>query len=230
MHPTPGRSARQILGASLHVLGELAAMLLSGPPCRLARGPRGFPNNLATVARRLLPDLSHLLLEVVRQLPDLLVLDPRGGKGQPRDESDAGGADHQAEWVGLGDACRMADLLAAGHRIGDRRGGRAAGLADPRCRRAHVRHRTGPAVDLTPRLSHDGLLRPAFDICPISDRLDGGGHSSPSCLYLASDLVGCLSHSTSSLTVSTVCSTGFPAMTRFASARIAADVHGRTSG
>src|SRR5215207_604189 len=215
----PGAPARAGLGAEVlgvlgGALGEVLAVLLGLLLGRVG-GRRGdLLGDLLAPVQGLLAGLLDLVLDLVGHWPELLVLDPGRGRGQAGQEPQRGGADGQPQRVLLSQAGRPPGLLldlatAWGGVAGPGRGpdhgllGSGGGVA---YLRLHVLHLVAHCV-----------LGSGGDVGLVADGLDGLAHLGPGLGYVLSDRIWVLAHSTSSFTVSMVCSgTGGPAAFSFA--------------
>src|SRR4051794_19213110 len=165
------------LGPLLSGTLELLRVLAAGLLGRLS----GLLSDVLAALDGLLAGLLDLILHLVGHRADLLVLDPRARDEQPGDEADGDAADRQAERVLLRDASGPLDLPAVGRDVGDLAGQPVLGLAD-------------------------AVLGAALDVRLVADRVHGVAHLGAGLLYARADGFWLLAHSTSSFTVSTVCS------------------------
>src|SRR4051794_6664945 len=173
--------ARALLRGVAELLGVLATGLLG----RVGGGGGGLLGDLLAVLERFLARLLDLLADLLGHRADLLVLEPAGGHEQPGEEADGDAADGQPERVLLRDAGSLASL--PGDLVGVGRVGRD--------RPGH------PILD-----AGDAVLRAALDVGLVADGFHGVSHLGAGALYVRADPVRVLAHSTSSFTVSTVCS------------------------
>src|SRR5512133_1361910 len=207
--PAPAGLGAEVLSVLGGAIGQLLALLL-GLLLGGLGGRRGdLLGDLLAPVQGLLAGLLDLVHDLIGHTAELLVLDPGRGRGQAGQEPQRGGADSQPQRVLLGQAgrppTRLLDLPSAGGGVaGPGRGpdygllGSGGGVAHLRL---HVLHLVAHCV-LGPR-GHVGL---------VADRLDGLAHLGPGLGYVLSDRIWVLAHSTSSFTVSMVCSgTGGPA-------------------
>src|SRR4051794_6387622 len=169
-------------------LGVLAAALLR----RLGRLRGDVLGDLLAALDGLLAGLGRLGLDLVGDRADLLVLDARGRDQHAGDEADRGGPDGEPERVLLGDPDRalggVLDVAAARGRAGD-------GVL----RAGHLR------LEAVHLLVHR-FLGSGLDVGLVRERVDGVAHALAGVLYLCADRARVFAHSTSSFTVSTVCS------------------------
>src|SRR4029450_7722398 len=151
----------------------------------------------------LLPGLLDLVLDLVGHRPELLVLDPGRGHGQPGQEPDGDGPDGQAPRGLLGPSGHvpglLLDLAAARGGVAGPGRGPDHGLLGPGRGVAHL------GLDALHLVAHR-FLGPRGHVGLVADGLDGLAHLGPGLLYVLSDLIWVLAHSTSSFTVSMVCS------------------------
>src|SRR3954451_24383764 len=179
---------RRLLG----VLGRGPGVLLPALLRRLGRRRRDVRGDLLAAVEHLLAGLGRLGLDLVGDRADLLVLDARGRDQHAGEEADRGRADGEAERVLLGDAD---GLLRAGLDVTAARGRVRHGVL----RAGHLRFE---AVHL---LVHR-ILGSGLDIGLVRERVDGVAHPLAGFLYLCADCARVFAHSTSSFTVSKVCS------------------------
>src|SRR4029450_10973176 len=192
-----------VLGALLGAVGQLLTVLLGALGGRVGGRAGHVLGDLLTAVQGLLAGLLDLVLDLVGHRAELLVLDPGRGHGQPGQEAKGHGPDGRADRVLLGHPGHppglLLDLAGAWGGVAGPGGGPDHGLLGPgggvAYLRLHVLHLVAHCV-----------LGPGGHVGLIADRLDGLAHLGPGLLYVLSDRIWVLAHSTSSFTVSMVCS------------------------
>src|SRR5215211_426768 len=221
----PAGLGAEVLGVLGNALGEVLAvlpgLLLGG-----AGGAAGYLlGDLLAPVQGFLAGLLDLVLHLIGHRPQPLVLDSRAGDGQAGQEAERDRADGQPERVLLGQPSRPLGLLlemaTAGGGLADPGGRVADRIAGPGRGADHGLLGSGGGVaHLRLHVLHlvaHCVLGSGGHVGLVADGLDGLAHLGPGLLYVLSDRIWVLAHSTSSFTVSMVCSgTGGPAAFIFA--------------
>src|ERR671911_1485457 len=192
-----------VLGAVLGAVGQALAVLLGALPGRVGGAAGHLLGDLLAPVKGLLAGLLDLVLDLVGHRPEPLVLDPGRRHDQTGQKADGGGPDGQPQRVLPGQTGHLPGLLldlatARGH-LTDPVGGPSHGLlgpgGGPAHRRLHALH-----------LVTHRFLGPRGHIGLVANCLHGLAHLGSGLLYVLSDRIWVLAHSTSSFTVSIVCS------------------------
>src|SRR5215218_106574 len=167
-------------------------------------GRRGhLLGDLLAPVHRLLAGLLDLLLDLIGHRPQPLVLDPGRRHSQPGQEPQGSGPDGQPQRVLPGQPGRppggLLDLAPAGGGGAGPVGRPGHGLLGPS---GGARHRR---LDVLHLVAHR-FLGSGGHIGLVANGLDGLAHLGSGLLYVFSDRIWVLAHSTSSFTVSMVCS------------------------
>src|SRR4051794_31103692 len=194
------RTVDSARGDVLRVLARAGRELLAVVPAALTHGllraRGGLLSHLAAAVDGLLRGLLDLLRDVVGEAAELLILDARGREEHPDDQTCAQGAERQPDGVLLRDADGALRALLDVAGVGR---GRRDAAREPVLGVGHL------AREPVLGLGHL-VLRAALDVGLVAEGVHGVSHVGPGGLYLPADLVRVFAHSTSSFTVSTVCS------------------------
>src|SRR5215204_541908 len=212
--------ALDVLGVLPGAVGQLLAVLLGLVPGRLGGAAGHLLGDLLAPVQGLLAGLLDPVLDLVGHRPEPLVLDPGRRHRQPSQKADSRGPDSQPQRVLLGQPghlpALLLDLTAAGGRVRNP-GRRPTDRVTSPGRRPDHRFfgpGSGPGhlgLHILHLVAHR-FLGPRGHIGLVANRLNGLAHLGPGLGYVLSDRIWVLAHSTSSFTVSMVCSgTGGPA-------------------
>src|SRR4051812_42296407 len=170
----------------------LLTALLGGLGCGLGDLLGHVAGHLLAVLERFLAGLLRLLDQAVRGLAETLILDLRRRQREAHEKADGDAPEGDPDRVLLGDPHGLLGAVLQIRRVGSR-------LVQARPRAAHL---ATEAIGLV----GDRLLHPRGHVGLVGECIHCVTHSLSRLLYLLSDLLWLLAHSTSSLTVSTVCS------------------------
>src|SRR5215218_2014036 len=192
-----------VLGALLGAVGQLLAVVLGLVLGGVGGRAGHLLGDLLAPVHRLLAGLLDLLLDLVGHRPQPLVLDPGRRHSQPGQEPQGSGPDGQPQRVLPGQPGRppggLLDLAPAGGGGAGPVGRPGHGLLGPS---GGARHRR---LDVLHLVAHR-FLGSGGHIGLVANGLDGLAHLGSGLLYVFSDRIWVLAHSTSSFTVSMVCS------------------------